>query len=284
VGVQQLCADGFDRRYATIPNFFAGLFKHPLDAGKPVLHTYYHAFLACDENPGDPDHDFSLTLQACRPIKVHVVGLDGKPPAGAWVISGRTFDDSRFPLSQLWNDFYHGVTHNGLFDVHGLAPDAKDSVSFLEPKLKLGATVRVLGKMGAGEPVVVKLAPCGTATARLVAPDGKPLAHFTPQLAIMMVVTPGEFSPIKARKEKKFMPVAGVLVAIDPVNYPAHPASDGDGRFVFPALIPGAACHFVDRSTVGASPGMELRKEFTVKPGETLDLGDILIQKPEMAN
>jgi RNA polymerase sigma factor (sigma-70 family) len=254
-----------------------GLFTDGQPGGRRF---YYHAFLACDENPGDPDHDVNLTIQACRPIKGQVVGPDGKALTGAWIISGQTFDDSRFPLSQFWNDFYHGVTHNGLFEVHGLAPDAAVSVSFLEPKLKLGATVRVSGKPDTGEPIVVKLAPCGTATARLVGPDGKPLAHFTPLFAVMMVITPGEFSPIKARKESRFMPVAGVPEAIDPVNYPVHPASDGDGRIVFPALIPGTTYHVVDRSTSGARPGMELRKEFTVKAGETLDLGDILIEKP----
>jgi hypothetical protein len=100
----------------------------------------------------------------------------------------------------------------------------------------------------------------------------------------MMVVTPGEFSPIKARTESKFMPVAGVLVAIDPVNYPAHPASDGDGRIVFPALIPGTTYQIVDRSTVGAPPAPEPRKQFTVKSGETLDLGNILIEKPGRVN
>ena len=240
----------------------------------------YHAFLACDQNPGDPDHDVNLTLQACRPIKGHVVGPDGKPLTGAWIISGLHMDDSRFPHSQHWNHFYHGITHNGLFEVHGLAPDAEVSVSFLEPKLKLGATVRISGKPDVSEAILVKLAPCGTAAARLVGPDGKPLSHFTPRAAVLMVVTPGEFSNTKDRKEGALTPhVAGPLTAIDPVNYPAPPASDGDGRIVFPALIPGTTYHVADRTTAGAPPGRRSRNEFTVKPGETHDLGDILIEK-----
>ena len=83
-----------------------------------------------------------------------------------------------------------------------------------------------------------------TATARLVGPDGKPLSHFTPRATFLMVVTPGEFSNTKNRKEEALTPhAAGPLTAIDPVNYPAPPASDGDGRIVFPALIPGTTYH-----------------------------------------
>ena len=253
-----------------------GLFTSGQPGGRRF---YYHAFLSCDQKPGDPDHDISLTLEACRPIKGHVVGPDGKPLTGIWIVSQLHFSDSRFPSSQHWNPSYHGVTHNGQFELDGLAPDAKVSVAFLDPKLKLGATVRVSGKPGSGEPIVVKLAPCGTATARLVGPDGKPLAHFTPRGAFSMVVTPVEFSDAKDRKERAVTRNAGPLTWIDPVNYPAPPASDGEGQIVLPALIPGTTYQIVARSTVGAPTGPQLRKQFTVKPGETVDLGDILIEK-----
>ena len=46
----------------------------------------------------------------------------------------------------------------------------------------------------------------------------------------------------------------------------------------FPALIPGATYRIQDSSD---EDGRQLRKTFTVKPDETLDLGDILIQKPQ---
>ena len=49
---------------------------------------------------------------------------------------------------------------------------------------------------------------------------------------------------------------------------------------MFPALIPGATYRIVDQTTARNPNGPQLRKEFTVKPGETLDLGDILIEKP----
>ncbi len=50
--------------------------------------------------------------------------------------------------------------------------------------------------------------------------------------------------------------------------------------WIFPALIPGATYRIHDETTINDEGGAQLRKEFTVKPGETLDLGDILIEKP----
>jgi hypothetical protein len=56
--------------------------------------------------------------------------------------------------------------------------------------------------------------------------------------------------------------------------------SAADGRIVFPALIPGATYRILDRTTARTQNRPQLRNEFTVKPGETLDLGDILIERP----
>ncbi len=44
-------------------------------------------------------------------------------------------------------------------------------------------------------------------------------------------------------------------------------------------MIPGATYRIYDTS-MGDGDNPQLRKEFTVKPGETLDLGDIRIEKP----
>ena len=71
------------------------------------------------------------------------------------------------------------------------------------------------------------------------------------------------------------------LCRIDPINYPDGSVSDAQGRVVFPALIPGATYQIYDGTTSTTKAAGQFRKEFTVKPGETLDLGDILIEKPQ---
>ncbi len=71
---------------------------------------------------------------------------------------------------------------------------------------------------------------------------------------------------------------------IDPTNYTADLIADPQGRITFPALIPGATYRITDRTTFVArdvGDGPQVRKEFTVGPGEALELGDIRIEKPE---
>ena len=60
------------------------------------------------------------------------------------------------------------------------------------------------------------------------------------------------------------------------------PRTDAEGRITCISLIPGALYRIIDFSTVNdQDKGVQVRKDFTVKPGETLDLGEILIDKPQ---
>ena len=68
------------------------------------------------------------------------------------------------------------------------------------------------------------------------------------------------------------------IYGIDSVNYADGPVSDAQGRVKFPALIPGASYRRNQRNVNEAGRDID----FTVKPGETLDLGDIVIQKPRV--
>jgi len=239
---------------------------------------YAHAFITCDPKSGSESLDVNGMLRPGVTVKGRVVGPDGQTIPDAWMLS-RVHLNRQSPLFQAWSGDQHGTARNGRFELHGLDPVCEVPVSFLEPKRKLGATVRVSGKSARGEPIVVKLEPCTTATARLVGAEGKPLAGFTQRGLISMVVTPGEFSALKARKEGTLLADEDSLIDIDPINYQKDPASDAQGRIVFPALIPGATYRLVDRTTIRTPNGPQLRKEFIVKPGEALDLGDILIEK-----
>ena len=166
---------------------------------------------------------------------------------------------------------------DGRFEVHGLDPDAEVPIYFLEPKGKLGATVRLSGKSGSGGPVTVRLEPCGTARARLVDPTGKPVARVSLSHGSRWSSRPGPIDrdrnqPAEAARRRS-RPARGSTRSTTRDG----PVSDAEGRIAFPALIPGATYSVHRRSPRRPAP---FRKDFTVKPGETVDLGDIPIEKP----
>jgi hypothetical protein len=71
------------------------------------------------------------------------------------------------------------------------------------------------------------------------------------------------------------------MTNVDRKNYWSKRSTGPDGRIAFPALIPGATYRIIDTSTMNdRDHGSAVRRDFTVKPGETLDLGDILVAKP----
>jgi biotin carboxyl carrier protein len=78
-------------------------------------------------------------------------------------------------------------------------------------------------------------------------------------------------------------PIANARVAVlaDRKHYANAPQADAEGRITLISLLPGALYRISDMSTFNvAEKGAQVRKEFTVRPGETVDLGDILIERP----
>jgi RNA polymerase sigma factor (sigma-70 family) len=249
--------------------------------GQPGGRRYYsHVNVLLELKPGIASKKVEVGLRRGATAKGQVVGPDRQPARDAWIISRIIMQ----PTPGTWKSWYgdhHDNTRGGRFELHGLAPDGEVPVHFLDPNRKLGATAIFSGKSAASGPVVIRLEPCGSAKARLVNPNGQPVAGPLPRRSITMVVTPGP--PDTPANEQ-----AGLLAAdeaelnqIDPTNHEIPLASDADGRITLPVLIPGATYRFIDRTTTRDPIGPQVRKEFSVKPGEILDLGDILIERPQ---
>jgi hypothetical protein len=188
------------------------------------------------------------------------------PPTGGW---------------RIWWWRYLGRVRDGQFELHGLDPETEVPVFFLDSQHELGATVQLSGKSAAGGPVTVRLERCGTAKARLVGPGGKPVERSRASIGI--VVTPASKFDSKLEKADRLPPVVIYPAGLDPTHYETPSMSDAQGRVVFPDLIPGATYRVRDNTTLrdpGDPTSASIRKEFTAKPGETLDLGDVLIAKP----
>ncbi len=245
------------------------------------LRTYTHAHAPLDLKPDSGPQEVHLVLRRVATVKGRVVGPDGQPVREARIIS-RIFLEPRPGPSQFWNRCRQGKVRDGRFELHGLDPETETPVYFLEMKGKLGGVVNLSAKSAASGPISVRLEPCGAARGRVVDPAGKPVAGPLRDLAVMMVVTPGPTRSTVANDKSGLLAAdEDALTRVDPVNYEKDPAPDADGRIVLPVLIPGASYRIIDYTTaVRGQTGPAVRKEFTVKPGETLDLGEIRIEKP----
>jgi hypothetical protein len=60
--------------------------------------------------------------------------------------------------------------------------------------------------------------------------------------------------------------------------------SDMQGRVTFPVLVPDAGYRMLVRTAAFGGGDLAIGREFTLKPGEALDVGDILIAMPRRRN
>jgi hypothetical protein len=236
-----------------------------------------------DLKAGSESPEVNVALQRGATVTGSVVGPDGQLVHDAAIFS-RTIVKSTFASWKVWRAENRGRAYDGNFELHGLNPDIAVPVFFLDAKHKLGATQKISGKSAAGGAVIVRLEPCGTAKARLVNPTGKPLTGFRlGPLFTRMVITPGALARVAQQKSEHLSAEEDRLSTIDPINYANPLISEADGWVTLPALITGANYRFIDLTTFREPKGPQLRKEFSVKAGETLNLGDILIEKPQVA-
>jgi hypothetical protein len=249
--------------------------------GQPGGRRFYsHAFERLELGPDDDSRDVTIALRPSKAVPVRVVGPDGLPAREVAVIS-RVILQPTMIAWHWWRPYYRGTVRDGHFAVHGLADDAEVPVSFLDARHGLGATVRLSGRSGANGPVIVRLEPLGAARARLVDPAGRPIPGARAGSTITtMVVTPGPSLGSENRADMDRLAADEDRVGrFDPIHQEKGPVSDERGQLTVPALIPGAIYRIYD-GTAGAAAWSRLRKEFTVKPGETVDLGDILLEQP----
>ncbi len=199
-----------------------------------------------------------------------VVGPDGKPVVEALLFC-------RLNGWPWFIDYYPHLSRrhvrDGRFDVRGLDPDGSYPVVFLDAQNKRGAVAHISGKQAGGEPVVVRLAPCGSATLRLIDTASKPFAGVSPH--IELIITPGASSmvfsgkgPVLADRE--------ALVNLDRLNY-GELRTDADGRVTLPALIPGATYRLLRWTGEAWVHGTD----FIAEAGRIRSLPDLVMKRSE---
>ena len=159
---------------------------------------------------------------------------------------------------------------DGAFVLHGLDSDSEIAVPafFLDPERKLGArtTVQFSGRSNVDGAAAVRLEPCGTARARLVTSDNKPLDRYDARALAVLGSDPGPLQTRRGKNGPLFADEASV-VSLDPVNYGSDFQSDAQGRLTLPALIPARPI-IQDFTPAFGGGDPAIRKEFTVKVPE----------------
>jgi RNA polymerase sigma factor (sigma-70 family) len=254
--------------------------------------SYYHAIAEVNLKAEDKEKEVDITLRRGVTIKGRLLGPDAKPVASAVL-----FVSSHKPRSEKTMHPVH--VRDGQFEVRGCDPEKTYQLLFLDyphaprplmmaeslqtfgqlwmaelvnGKDSRGASVTVLAKKAAGEPLVVRVAPCGSAKLRFVDAAGTPKAGFIPWL--QLVVTPGP-QLWKAIEDKSLAAEVVSLAGPYGDQPPGQPKTDAQGYVTYTGLIPGATYRI---KTYGDNMGRNIvLKDFTVEAGKTAEI-EVLVK------
>jgi hypothetical protein len=250
--------------------------SHQLETNKPGgWRVHAQKIIPYDVKRDGPPIVLSAQFRPGITIKGRVTGPKDEPIPQGEIIGAPENNPSNpcFPISTL-------QFRDGQFELHGLDPAKTTRVWLIDDDHKWGTTIDLAARE-AGKDITIKLQPCGQAKARFIGPDGKPIPGYQPDLEFIVKDGPHTQSA-NPQDQAQLAAEAQSIDQVDRVHYADKPKTDSTGRIAFPALIPGAHYRINDLSTAeDPTKGVQVRKDFGVRPGETLELGDILIEKPK---
>jgi hypothetical protein len=232
--------------------------------GTPGGTRYYaHAIEKISAKSGEEPLELSIGLTPGVTVEGRVVAVDGQPAENAQFVSRLNI----LAINPTWRGFPVGSASGGRFKLTGCAPGVRYPAYFFDPDQKIGTAVDLGVSDADNKDLVVQLAPFGSAKARFVDAQGKP--NMNPSLFIVMTPGAPRFSRDKGQLEADYDFVANV----DRKNHGEGRRPDKDGWVTFKALIPGAT-YRLEGPTVDGDD--HVLKDFTVEPGQELNLGDIV--------
>jgi RNA polymerase sigma factor (sigma-70 family) len=236
---------------------------------RPSFRMYPDAHAVLDIKDGEAPRPLRLRLQRGVTVAGRVVAPDGKPVTEAFAF-GRSYEpygERPYPMTAGNGTPPQVEVKDGRFEIPGCDPERPVTFYFLDLKDHLGGTAEISGRLAAKGPITVRLRPTASASILLKRPDGKVPDYYEArsQLAgLRVVITPG---PDWEEINKNIDVIPGdfayqINLDFDLDNLP-HPGPDG--RMTLRNLIPGAPYRFRGR-------------DFTPEPGQTVDLGEVVVE------
>jgi RNA polymerase sigma factor (sigma-70 family) len=209
----------------------------------------YHALVEVNPAKDAKELACEVTLDPGRSLKGEVYGPDGKPLAGA-----------RASALKSYGYWEYEPLKTAEFTLTGVEPGKPRLVQFAHAEKNLAGFLFVKGDEKG--PLKVHLGPAAVLTGRLVTPDGQPVKEG-------QLITRGE--PLEAPGKAKNAPLSG--------SFPNGVRPDKDGKFRIAGLAPGLTYKLgLHRDVYLHELGGAAAGELTFKPGETKDLGDVVVK------
>jgi hypothetical protein len=210
-----------------------------------------------------------VTLEVARGVTLRrkVVRPDGQPSGG--VLHARSYLVDRREVQ--------GHTPalpivNGAIELPGFGPEESNPLLLVDIEHHCGVAISpTADEVDVEAPI--QMLPCGSAKFHFIDEDGQPIVDHEPRLNV--VVTPGAPATHHITHDQPLWSDTIIWQNMfwDMVSRRQLPKTDSEGNVVVHDLIPGATYNvsFVNKE------GWDEGYEFTVRAGETTDVGDVRI-------
>lgn len=231
--------------------------------------THVHDLKPIEPELGSEPIQVALQLQRGLTTKIQLTDALGKPVHG---VSVHVF--SLLESGPSGNPYHRILSPNaeGLIEFQGLEEAKQYLVHFHDVENQRGGSIALQVSEQVQQ---VVLMPCGQATAILIDSEGNLLSDQRVD-STQIVVIPG-VPDVKAEAIELGQWIA-TTVNVSMTTHRANRSlgvSDEQGRVTFPMLIPGATYQVTGRF----GRRQVVLKEFSVKPGESLFLGHVVVKR-----
>lgn len=237
--------------------------------GKPGLQRNYpDGALRVKYKPGETAAA-PVTIELARGVTLRrkVVRPDGQP-AGGMLHARSHLVDRR----EIQGHTPAIPIAGGRIELHGFGPEESNPLLLLDIDHHCGVAISPTAEEVDIE-APIQMLPCGSAKFHYIDEDGQPIADHEPRLHV--VVTPGAPATHHITHDQPLWSDTIIWQNMfwDMVSRRKLPKTDSDGNVVVHDLIPGATYNvsFVNKGR------WDEGYEFTVRAGETTDVGDVLV-------